>query len=87
MSGEAKDCLAMPCDNVRHHFSDFCRQTILHGWHYLAEKDSFAERFLAANAANSGHSSLSASPRANWQARSQGKPIGGEFAILSRLFG
>ena len=26
--------------NVRQCFFDFCKQTILHGWHYLAEWDS-----------------------------------------------
>lgn len=35
----AASVIAYHGENVRNCFYDFCKQTILHGWHYLAERD------------------------------------------------
>ena len=39
MSSELSASVRRSEQNVRRCFKDFCKQTILHGWHYLAERD------------------------------------------------
>ena len=39
---ESRDSSSQDEMGVRHCFYDFCKQTILHGWHYLADLDQEA---------------------------------------------